>query len=295
MVAVRSSDPVMQVAGDALSVTRYRASSDAEVEVPNALVVILCLTSVPTVERRSGGRSEVRQSRMGMVTVPDPSCSSTYTIRGGGNALFVAFPDVAGGAAVRPRFMASEPLLASLATRALALAHLGETGPLSMDQLRLGFDAVLFDPIDAGPARGRPVAHATAAGGRDDRGSSRGIPGKIPEPRRSGRCGGGQSPPLRTRVPPLDGRDALCLQPAPAPRPCPHQANGDGRGSQRDWIPLRIRDTRPLRPALPGNERRAPWPLSRIGQRLGVHSSPTQMPGIRIRRNRCGCAIALSG
>ena len=154
MVAVRSSVPVMQVAGDALSVTRYRAASDAEVEVPNALVVILCLTSVPTVERRSGGRSEVRQSRMGMVTVPDPSCSSTYTIRGGGNALFVAYPDVVEGAAVRPRFMASEPLLASLATRAMALAHLGETGPLSMDQLRLGFDAVLFDPIDAGPAQG---------------------------------------------------------------------------------------------------------------------------------------------
>ena len=44
---------------------------------------------VPTVERRSGHRSEVRQSRTGMVTVPDPSCSSTYTIRGGGNAVFV--------------------------------------------------------------------------------------------------------------------------------------------------------------------------------------------------------------
>lgn len=153
-VAVRSSEPVAQARGDGLAITRYRAVAEAEVTVPNALVVILCLTPVPTVERRSGGHSEVQQSRMGMVTVPDPSCTSTYTIRGGGNALFVTFPDVPDGRGVRPRFMASEPMLAALATRALALVHLGEAGPLATGELRLRFDEVLFGSADADLARG---------------------------------------------------------------------------------------------------------------------------------------------
>ena len=147
-VAVSASVPVVEAGGDVLSITHYRATAGADVTVPNTLVVILCLTSVPTVERRSGGRSEVRQSRMGMVTVPDPSCSSVYTIRGGGCALFVAFPNASPGISVRPRFLASEPLLASLATRALALAHAGEAGPLALGELRLAFDEVLL-PRDA--------------------------------------------------------------------------------------------------------------------------------------------------
>ena len=66
----------------------------------------------------------------------------------------MTFPDSPTGGSIGPRFLASEPVLASLASRALALAHSGEAGPLAMGELRLGFDQVLEEGKRVETARG---------------------------------------------------------------------------------------------------------------------------------------------
>lgn len=148
-------DPIKHLASDALVASRWRQNRpEVAVTLAGGLVVILSLSPVPVVEHRYGRRSEVRQSRVGLITVPDPARESTVTVRGGGDALFLTFPGTPPGAPIRTRFVDEEPVLARLATRALALLHAGQADPLATGQLRLAFDAALLGAPTATAARG---------------------------------------------------------------------------------------------------------------------------------------------
>jgi len=137
-------DPVKHIASDALVANRWRQNlPELTVTISGGLVVILNLWADSSVERRWCRRSDLRQARLGLVTVPDPDSSWTVTVRGGGDVLFLMLPGVPQDVRVRSLFLEEDLSLSRLGFQALSLMYAGDHDPLALGQIRLGFDIAL--------------------------------------------------------------------------------------------------------------------------------------------------------